>query len=248
MDGRVGILAVLALAPLGAPPPGTEVEVGAERGSYHFVGACGGPHDYVNYAATQGSIRHRTEAGWTAAVQGVARVGSVVRSTPEPDSADLSEVHVGRRQDAFALAARVGFHGRYGGFELGPVTGYLTRADNNPGLFILPSVSGWVGRYGAVHAWASLLADRTLSLNRIAGFGLGHASDSLRLSAGLAASGGQDTSLILDGDFRFGGRYWIGGGVQLGETRNTWGGMLRVGIALESTASPRPSQPEAGVN
>lgn len=244
MDGRVGILAVLAVAPLGAPPPGTEVEVGAERGSYHFVGACGGPHDYVNYAATQGSIRHRTERGWTGVVQGAARVGSVVRSTPEPDPG-LSEVNVGRRQDAFGLAVRVGFHGRYGGLELGPVFGYLTRADDNPGLFLLPSASGWLGRYGVAHAWASLFADRTLSLNRLAGFGVGHASDSLRLSAGLAASGGQDSTLILDGDFRFGGRYWIGGGVQLGETRNTWGGMLRVGIALESAPTPVRVQPES---
>ena len=228
------MLAMLAVVPLAAPPAGTEVDIGVGRGSYHFVGGCGGPHDYINYAATEGSIRHRTERGWTGAVQGAARVGSVVKSTSEEEMG-FTEVHTGRRQDAFALAARVDFHGRYGGLELGPVVGYLPRSDDSGGAFIFPSASGWLGRYGVVHAWASLFADRTLSLNRIGGFGLGHASDSLRLSAGLAASGGQDASLILDSDFRVGGRFWLGGGVQLGETRNTWGGMLRVGFALDPT-------------
>jgi len=56
-------LLTLTLA-LGAPPSGTELEAGGETGAYHYIGACGGPHNYDTYSAQQLRARYRADNGF----------------------------------------------------------------------------------------------------------------------------------------------------------------------------------------
>ncbi len=88
----------------------------------------------------------------------------------------------------------------------------------------------WLGRYGVAHAWASLLADRTLPMNRVVGFGIGHASPRVRASLGLAGSGGQDGTFLADADFAVVNGLWLGAGWQFTDGRDTWGLLGRVGF------------------
>ena len=232
--------ALLTLA-LGAPPSGTELEAGGETGAYHYVGGCGGPHNYDNYTAMQIRARHRADNGFVLVGESAAMFAQVKDSVTTDSTLGPQ---IGKREDHLLLALRVGYEGRYGGFEVGPAAGILPTGDGDPDGLILPSAKVWAGRYGAAHGWASLLADRTLSLNRIVGFGLGHRSDRFKASLGIAASAGQDTSGIADVDVAVARNLWLGAGAQVGQTRHTWGAMLRVGFFID--AAPKrvaPAEP-----
>jgi hypothetical protein len=238
-------LLTLTLA-LGAPPSGTELEAGGETGAYHYIGACGGPHNYDTYSAQQLRARYRADNGFVVVAEGAALFAEVKASDA---SAATTPPQVGRHEDHFLLAIRLGYEGRFGGFELGPAAGYLpTQSGDSDGL-VLPSAKLWVGRYGAANVWASLLADRTLSLNRIVGAGIGHRSDRVKASLGIAASAGQDSSGIADLDVAVWQNLWLGAGVQVGETARTWGATARVGFFIDDTPrAPRPepdSEPES---
>jgi len=89
-----------------------------------------------------------------------------------------------------------------------------------------------------VHAWGAFLADQTISLNRLAGAGLGHHSERVKASLGVAISAGNDASVIADADVAVAQNLWLGVGAQIGETRHTWGGMLRVGFFFDAPAAP----------
>lgn len=230
---------------LGAPPPATEVGVGGETGAYHYTGGCGGPHNYENYSAMLLRARNRAANGFVIAGEGT---GMLSRVTDSDASESSSGPQTGRESSYYVLALRAGFEGRYGGFEVGAAGGYLpSQAGNRDGL-VLPSAKLWLGRYGVAHGWASLLADRTLSLNRIVGLGIGHHSDRVSASLGLAASAGRDTTVIADVDVGVLPNVWLGAGVQLGETRHTWGTVLRVGLRFGDgarvTANTRPPSEE----
>ena len=122
--------------------------------------------------------------------------------------------------------------------EGGPAYGRAV-ADGN--ATFLPSLKLWLGRYGITHGWASVAADRTLS-GRVAGIGIGHTSEHLKVSLGLAGSAGIDGTYIADVDVHVGGGIWVGAGGQLADTSNTWGAMLRVGFFFgrEPPAAQRP--------
>ena len=154
-----------------------------------------------------------------------------------------SGLEIGKRENHLLLALRVGYEGRYGGFEVGPAAGVIPTGSSDPDGLILPSAKVWAGRYGLAHGWASLLADRTLSLNRIVGIGIGHRSDRVKASLGIAASAGQDASGIADVDVAVARNLWLGAGAQVGETRHTWGAMLRVGFFID--AVPKRVAPAA---
>jgi len=222
--------ALLTLA-LGAPPSGTELEAGGETGAYHYVGGCGGPHNYDNYTAMQIRARHRADNGTVLVAEAATMFAQVKESV-----ADGSTVgpQIGTREDYLFLALRIGYEGRYGGFEVGPAAGYLPSGDGHPEGLIVPSARVWAGRYGAVHGWASLLADRTLSLNRLVGIGIGHRSERVKASLGLAGSAGEDGSAIADLDVAVAGNLWLGAGGQVGATSHTWGATLRVGFFIDS--------------
>jgi hypothetical protein len=87
-------------------------------------------------------------------------------------------------------------------------------------------------------------ADRTLPVNRLVGIGIGHASDRVRASLGLAGSGGQDPTVVVDADFAVGQRLWLGAGGQFTDNTNTWGVLGRVGFfwgrAPQATSFTRP--------
>src|SRR5688572_25667125 len=142
--------AVLTLA-LRAPPSGTELEGGGETGAYHYVGACGGPHNYDTYSAQQIRARHRADNGFVAVAEGAALFGEV-KSSDSSGSGVASQL--GKHEDYFVLAVRLGYEGRFGGFELGPAAGYLPMQSRDADGVVLPSGRVWAGRYGAVHGWA----------------------------------------------------------------------------------------------
>ena len=150
---------------------------------------------------------------------------------------------IGKHEDHFLLAIRLGYEGRFGGFELGPAAGYLPTQSGDADGLVVPSAKLWVGRYGAANAWASLLADCTLSLNRIVGAGIGHRSDRVKASLGIAASAGQDSSGIADLDVAVWQNLWLGAGVQVGETAHTWGVTGRIGFFIDD-APRRPTSRE----
>jgi len=222
--------ALLTLA-LGAPPSGTELEAGGETGAYHYIGGCGGPHNYDNYSAMQIRARHRASNGTVLVSEAAAMFAQVKESVSDGSTVGPQ---IGKHDDHLLLALRIGYEGRYGGFEVGPAAGYLPASGAEAEGLILPSARVWAGRYGAVHGWASLLADRTLSLNRIIGIGIGHRSDRVKASLGLAASAGEDGSAIADLDLAVWRNLWLGAGGQLGGTSHTWGATLRVGFFIDS--------------
>ena len=136
--------ALLTLA-LGAPPSGTELEAGGETGAYHYIGACGGPHNYDTYSAQQIRARYRAENGFVVVAEGAAQFGEV-KDSDAPASGVGSQI--GKHDDHFVLAVRLGYEGRLGGFELGPAAGYLPTQSGDASGLVLPSAKVWVGRYG----------------------------------------------------------------------------------------------------
>ena len=79
-------------------------------------------------------------------------------------------------------------------------------------------------------------------MNRVVGFGIGHASPRVRASLGLAGSGGQDGTFLADADVAVGNGLWLGAGWQFTDGPNTWGLLGRVGFFWggESTDATRP--------
>lgn len=213
------------------PPAGSELEFGVEGGQYRFTGGCGATQNQADYAALQVRYRHSTEEGWGVNAEAAARLARVSRTTivdPEEGASN-----VGDTRHAGLLALRAGYHGRYGGLELGPALGTLTLGAGRPSLALLPSASGWLGHYGMAHAWGSLLGGPAISLNRIAAVGIGHQSPTLRVNLGRALSAGHDDSTLLDVDYRLNPDLWLGVGAQLGDSPDTWGSMLRLGLGWE---------------
>jgi hypothetical protein len=249
---KVGVapVALLAAAGFGSPQPGTHVEVGGGPGAYHYSAGCDGPHNYASFVALQARARHMWPNGLVMAGEVAGQRDEVVRSDPEGST--LSDL--GRRDTQGVLALRFGFEGRYGGVEFGPAvfrTG-VGQSGHRPETTVLPSVRLWAGRYGVAHAWASLLADRTLPTNRIFGFGIGHASARVRASLGLAGSAGQDGTIIADADLAVWRGLWLGAGGQFTDNDDTWALLGRVGYfwgtpeapahqpAVETPAAPAP--------
>lgn len=227
---------------LPGPPAVTEVQFGAEGGAYHFISGCSGPHQYVGYTAARASVRHRTREGWTVAAEGYARRGRVTRSVPTPGNEAVQTSTVGKRANGFAVAGRVGFHGRNGGIELGPVFGNTLTLSENRALGALPSGTAWLGRYGTLHVWTSLFAEPTLGANRSIGFGVGHESHRMRLKLGISNSSGEDNAFLVDGNFAVGDGLWLGGGGQLGST-NTYSAFAHVGYSFPASLDDSDTTP-----
>ena len=230
--------ALLAVVGFGAPQPGTHVEVGGGPGAYHYAGGCEGPHNYANFVAVQARARHLDPSGFVIAAEAAGQRDEVVRS----EGGTVSEV--GRRDNFGVVALRGGYEGRYGGFEIGPAILRGGNGENRhtPSTSLVPSLKFWAGRYGLLHGWAAVLADRTLPVNRVLGFGIGHASDCMRASLGLAGSGGQDGTVIMDADFAVGNGLWLGAGGQFTDNRDTWSLVGRVGFFWgRDGAAPRQS-------
>jgi hypothetical protein len=228
---RVAPGLLLAVVGFGTPPPGTEIEAGGGIGAYHYGGGCDGPHNFAHYQALQLRARHLDPTGLVVAAEASGQRGTV-------DSTDGAATEIGRHNDLYLLALRVGYEGRFGGVEGGPAYG-RPFADGN--ATFLPSLKLWLGRYGVVHGWASVAADRTLA-GRVAGIGVGHTSEHLKISLGLAGSAGNDGTTIADVDVNVSGGVWVGAGAQFADTGNTWGAMLRVGFFFgpEPPPAPRP--------
>jgi hypothetical protein len=240
--------ALLAVVGLGAPQPGTHIEVGGGPGAYHYAGGCDGPHNYAHFVALQARARHLEPGGLVITAEAAGQRDDVVRSS---DSTQL-----GRRDTFYVAALRIGYEGKYGGVELGP--GVLRGGNGDsrvtPSTRFVPSLTAWGGRYGVVHGWASVFADRTLPTNRLIGFGVGHASDRVRASLGLAASGGEDPTVIVDADFAVTHGLWLGAGGQFTDNTNTWGLLGRVGFSWGNARAatepaghdldPPPPEPE----
>jgi len=225
------MLLAVVLAP---PPAGTEVEVGGGIGAYHYGGGCEGPHNFSHYQLLQLRARHSESSGLVLTAEAASQRGTVVRS----EGGNPGEV--GSHDDLYLFAARIGYEGRLGGVELGPAYGRFL-ADSANGALI-PSVKLWLGPYGIAHAWGSIAADRTLS-GRIAGFGLGHASEHVRLTIGLAGSAGNDGTYIADADVQVWNGLWLGAGYQYSGNANTWGAIARVGFSWgAATPEPRPRE------
>ena len=231
--------ALLAVVGFGAPQPGTHVEVGGGAGAYHYSGGCSGPHNYANFVAGQARVRHLESNGLVLAAEAAGQRDEVVRS----DGGTVSEV--GRRDNFYVAALRGGYEGEYCGFEIGP--GILRGGDgedrNNPSTSLIPSLRVWGGRYGLIHGWAAVLADQALPMNRVFGFGIGHASHRVRASLGLAGSGGQDGTVIMDADFAVGNGLWLGAGGQFTDNRNTWGVLGRVGFFWGGESAEEKARP-----
>lgn len=225
----VGVL--LAAIGLGTPPPGTELEAGGGPGAYHYGGGCDSAENFLHFTALQLRARHLAENGFVLAAETSGQRGVVDRTTGGPEQ-------IGRVDTLFAAALRAGYEGRYGGAEIGPG---LYRAPNDFGTVQnhwLPSVKLWLGRYGIAHAWASLLADRTLPTNRLFGFGVGHASERAKVTLGLAGSAGNDATVILDADVGVTSGLWLGMGGQFTDNSNTWGVLARVGFFWDGAPAP----------
>lgn len=224
--------ALLAVVGLGAPQPGTHIEVGGGPGAYHYAGGCDGPHNYAHFVALQARARHLEPSGLVIAAEAAGQRDEVVRSS--------DSTQVGREDTFYVAALRVGYEKKYGGIEVGPglLRGGNGEARVNPSTRFVPSLTGWAGRYGLVHGWASVYADRTLPANRLVGIGIGHASDRVRASLGLAGSGGEDPTVIVDADFAVGQHLWLGAGGQFTDNTNTWGVLGRVGFFWGSAPAP----------
>lgn len=232
--------ALLAVVGLGAPQPGTHIEVGGGPGAYHYAGGCDGPHNYAHFVSFQARARHLEPSGLVIAAEAAGQRDEVVRSS--------DSMQVGRNDTFYVGSLRVGYESKYGGVEIGPgvLRGGNGEARVTPSTRFVPSLTGWAGRYGLVHGWASVFADRTLPTNRLVGFGIGHASERVRASLGLAGSGGEDPTVIVDADFAVGQGLWLGAGGQFTDNTNTWGVLGRIGFFWGSTrappATPRPSE------
>ncbi len=118
--------ALLAVVGFGAPQPGTHVEVGGGPGAYHYTGGCEGPHNYANFVALQARARHLQPNGLVVVGEAAGQRDEVVRSSVSSE--------VGRRETYGVFALRIGFEGRYGGFEVGPAVmrGASTTAATDP--------------------------------------------------------------------------------------------------------------------
>lgn len=246
--------ALLAVVGFGAPQPGTHVEVGGGLGAYHYSGGCSGPHNYANFAAGQARVRHLESNGLVVAAEAAGQRDEVVRS----DGGSMSEV--GRRDTFYVAVVRAGYEGKYFGFELGPgvlrgggipgvLSGGIEEGRHRPSTSLVPSLKVWGGRYGLLHGWTAVLADQALPMNRLFAFGIGHASHHARASLGLAGSGGDDATVILDGDMAVGeSGVWLGMGGQFTDNTHTWGLLWRVGYfwggaTAQEKAARRAAEP-----
>jgi len=230
--------ALLAVAGLGVPQPGTQIEVGGGPGAYHYAGGCDGPHNYAHFVALQARARHVEPGGLVITAEAAGQRDTVERSS--------DSTQVGRQDTFYVGALRVGYETRFGGFELGPgvLRGGNGESRVTPSTRFVPSLTGWAGRYGLVHGWASVFADRTLPTNRLVGIGIGHASERVRASLGLAGSGGEDATVVVDADVAVGHGLWLGAGGQFADNTNTWAALGRVGFFWSSARAER-APPEA---
>lgn len=122
------------------------------------------------------------------------------------------------------VAARIGYHFRYAGGEAGPAFIYLRAGHDAATPF--PSARLWAGVPDRLYWWASLWAEETAAPSRFIGTGLGHQTDSLRLSLGVGGSAGDRGSAWGDALFLLPDGIWIGGGLQAGPPHPDRGGRL----------------------
>ncbi len=208
--------------------PRTEVGLGASGGEFWYLPACSNTFHRATFWEAQAHLRQRRD-GMSLALEG-AHMQANVMARPEPPPemppgneplppdmrtkdgrSELTPGTSAWRTNSL-LVARVGYHFRYGGGEIGPALLYFRAGRDYAGL--LPSARLWAGSPQKVYVWTALLAEETAVPSRIIGAGLGHASANLRLTLGIGASAGNPGSLWGDALVRLPDGFWFGGGVQ----------------------------------
>jgi hypothetical protein len=178
-------------------PTATELALDAGAGRFNYTSSCSGTQYRSQFAQGVAQFHRRQANGLTlhgqaAAMQVETKVhhpgdtgghGSV---RPTDPGSELNGV----------VGGRVGYDGRWVGGELGLVAGSLRVGDDT--TYVFPSARIWAGDPERIYAWASLLANETASLDRIAGAGLALRFDQLLLTFGMVRTAGDDRALIAD--------------------------------------------------
>jgi hypothetical protein len=248
--GKHGVLlCVLSINLCAAVPPrdGVEVRGSAGAASYSYTsgaGGCYGPiyrneADDMKAHARVGAYSERDH--WSVVAEGsvsrsVVTSTSLIKSGETPE--DPADIQAGRTRRAFTGVLRLGFHDRYAGAELGPglYSSAITEPDGEKNeTRVAFSGSIWAGDPELAYVWFSCFEGPSSASLMPISFGIGHASDWLRVTAGVAP-----LQLQLTGQVEFllpfSQPIWVGGMVH-GGSRDfpALGGMVTVAVPLDYT-------------
>lgn len=185
-----------AVATAAAPAPiGTETAVGFGAGSWQASTADTPDTMRWGYTGLEFdlalSVRHRWDSGLTL-VGDTSVAPTFIQGRSTLAAGDWLEPEYAPADVAFAGTAimRVGWHGGYGGVELGggvasfPGTVPLPVAEEKERTW-LPSARAWAGKPDIVYAFGQVAAGPVTSVNEgLVLVGVGHASDALHLDVG----------------------------------------------------------------
>lgn len=241
------LLMPLTLSLCAATPPEEGSEFRGSAGYDYFEyesGGCGTP-SYVN-RAHEGrgsvSVSYRHESGITgiaAGSFGVAKVTDASLDSPpeevEPGD-DLSGDETGRTIISGIAVARAGYHHDFFGVELGLGAARNQTPSFDDVVFLTPSARAWAG----YPKYAYVFADAISALGSAGYFplelGLGHASDSLRVEAGIAGPNG---AAMLHGQLPLEPDVWLGAKLHFGaftsartETLHSAGGLVTLSTSF----------------
>lgn len=210
----------LVLVAAGPAEPGTEVGGGAGGQRYaeqRVYPGCGGVRYRYELAGPLGhaAARHTWESGVTAAADAtLAPVQVVERELLDWGTAlvpsDLAVPAAGSWEPGLLGSARLGWHGRYLGAELGPGLWW-----HGQEVQVLPGATAWVGVPRVVYAYGGMLRGGTLGPTRVLDLGLGHRGDLARVELGRTAGLQPGWSWVLRAAFPLGQGWWAGGEVSL---------------------------------
>lgn len=228
-----------------APPAkGVEVQGGVGGGGYEYTSGGCGTTSYVNKAAEARSyaqVSYRSDIGLSATTEANINYGKVYESEPinsntqkDPEDSGNDE---GETSLLTSLALRPGFHAKYAGAELGVIMIYgntTPSVGRFDGLEFFPSGRLWAGYPKYLYSWLDLLAGPNSEGHYGLGVGLGHASDWLRVEAGLAGRG----ALTLRGQLNVSPGFWLGAQTHawLDEDNSSYGGLLTFALDLDVDA------------
>ena len=201
---------LMTLCAAGPPPKGAEVNMHAGTGSFEYAsGGCGGP-TYMNRAnevSGFGAATYRSEVGVSAGAEvsaaGAKTVSSRVSAGAEPGEPRVDEDEIGRERQAYAGAARFGYHHDYFGIEGG---GMVLSVDGD--MITLPSATTWAGYPRYAYVFGDFLAGPTSLSHLPIDIGLGHASEHVRAQLGM---GFAEPSVLVAGAYGIGGALFVGG-------------------------------------
>lgn len=204
---------LLALGVVGAGPPreGLEIDASAGYGEYKFTTGCGEAHYRYRVEEVPLHLGVRARSGpWAGAAevgQSRGRIASATLIPPDPTGGPPL-----KQRNLTLAALRGGYHGRFGGLELGGGV-FIDSKEKEKQPSLVPSGTAWLGVEDIAYVWANFLAGSWTGQSIPVGLGIGHSGKLGHVEAGvLGESLMLDATALINDSFSLGagGRYSVG--------------------------------------